>query len=445
MTRRTAPSAASSIVGERRRGSSHAARRRRGFSPAPLRRGFSLVELLLAVFILAIGLISIGALFPAAIFQQRLSTDDATGPVVADNAFATLRAKLRPEMFGTVEEMVDFFGVNLPVGLAPSGSFNQGLVTSGDWIIQWGDWEWRRPAFFLNDGGSTIPVGTGVNTLIPRGSIAVFRNANINTWGPNVTASEVPWNVGAVGVNPGGDPFAPFANPPVVSTWGNAPQPIIFRPEERAYPLISAESLNASNARPAYRWEVMFRRFQGRILAAVFVFRVGRQGGEVAAYQPAANVAPLDPQLPPIPVRVQAPVPLGGVPSSFQLGSFAPWIAGGPDLNLNTFNDNARIPGTQSGSPFDAADPRYGWQATGQWILDQNNNVHRVLRGRRVGSDDWVLLSKPIPLLPDAFPYIRRVNTPAELPPVLGAWFLPATDANGNSLTPIYVTVKELF
>ena len=58
------------------------------------RRGFSLIEVLLAIFILGIGIISIGAIFPAGIVQQRQSLDDALGPVVADNALASLRAKL---------------------------------------------------------------------------------------------------------------------------------------------------------------------------------------------------------------------------------------------------------------------------------------------------------------------------------------------------------------
>ena len=39
------------------------------------RAGFSLVELLLSVFILAIGIISVSALFPAGIAQQQQTTD----------------------------------------------------------------------------------------------------------------------------------------------------------------------------------------------------------------------------------------------------------------------------------------------------------------------------------------------------------------------------------
>lgn len=53
--------------------------------------GFSLVEMLLAVFILGIGVISISALFPAGIALQRQATDDTVGPIVAKNALATDR------------------------------------------------------------------------------------------------------------------------------------------------------------------------------------------------------------------------------------------------------------------------------------------------------------------------------------------------------------------
>ena len=71
--------------------------------------GFSLVEVLLAIFILGIGIISVVSLFPAGIAQQRQSVDDIIGPTVAQNAIATIRTRVRPEDFGILED----FGFNL--------------------------------------------------------------------------------------------------------------------------------------------------------------------------------------------------------------------------------------------------------------------------------------------------------------------------------------------
>ena len=52
--------------------------------------GFSLIELLLAIFILGIGIISIAALLPAGIRQQQRAADDLIGPIVANNAMTLI-------------------------------------------------------------------------------------------------------------------------------------------------------------------------------------------------------------------------------------------------------------------------------------------------------------------------------------------------------------------
>jgi prepilin-type N-terminal cleavage/methylation domain-containing protein len=69
-----------------------------------MRRGFTLVELILAIFILGIGMISVAALFPAGIAQQQASEDEVYGPIVAKHAFDLIRSRVRPEDFGTYEE-----------------------------------------------------------------------------------------------------------------------------------------------------------------------------------------------------------------------------------------------------------------------------------------------------------------------------------------------------
>ncbi len=58
------------------------------------RFGFSLAEMIIAIFILGIGVISVVSLFPMGLTQQRRSTDAILGPTIANNALEVLRSKL---------------------------------------------------------------------------------------------------------------------------------------------------------------------------------------------------------------------------------------------------------------------------------------------------------------------------------------------------------------
>ena len=68
-------------------------------------RAFSLIEVLMSIFILGIGVIAIASLLPAGIKQQQNAKNDAYGPVVADSALATLRSRLSPL---TLAVMINF-------------------------------------------------------------------------------------------------------------------------------------------------------------------------------------------------------------------------------------------------------------------------------------------------------------------------------------------------
>ena len=352
---------------------------------ASLRRSFSLIEVLLSVFILGIGVISIAALFPAGIAQQRQSVDDITGPIVAQNALAILRTKLRPADFGTFEE----FGAGPP------------LFTID------GDWPWLRPAFIF--AGSSYPPGT----------IDIFNGT------------------GAAGASePGITSGIPFNT---TRYTGGAPT-FILTQQERYYPMASVNT-GIRPPKPQYVWDCMFRRFQGKVMVAIFVYRTTIVGGGDVAYSVPPN--PTDPDVPPMPINLALPLT-------------ERWDTYGLTSG-NTTQDDALIVGTE---PYNTADQAQSWQEPGQWILDQNNNLHRVLSQYR--HDEFgpvVELIRPVPSLPSYLDnvfvyYLPGLPNPSVDDVVSNIWYIPRevkvdTNQDGQGdlpvrLTPVYVTVREL-
>jgi len=385
-------------------------------------RAFSLVELLLAVFILGIGLIGISALFPAGIAQQRQASDDIMGPVVADSAVALLRARLSPQQFGTLDAFgqQQFLTVNIGGQVAVPPTVE-------------GDWTWRRPGFLFADFAAT-PL---VNEL---GAIDIFSSYyTLNQLGGTVqgvsfgglnaakVAVENPDSVG------GGDQL--FGIP-----WNRRlGLPIVLITQgERAYPQVPEGS--GSTQRPVYFWECMFRRFGGRMQVAVFVYRVAPGGGEPRPYSVAQGTGSAG-LIPPLPFLFNLATP-----------PFGPLRAGGIDGNLATFLDNSSV-ATQGATTTPTELARENtWQSPNQWLLDQYGDVHRVAVGRRNTRDSAnITLARPIPQQP-AIPELRgllnvggAVN--GSVGPDLGAqfiWFIPTFDSQSRSLRAVYATVQEL-
>ncbi|MBM4106202.1 MAG: prepilin-type N-terminal cleavage/methylation domain-containing protein [Phycisphaerae bacterium] len=380
-----------------------------------VRRGFSLIEVLLAVFILGIGILSIGAVFPAGIVQQRQSLDDALGPIVADNALAILRAKLSPEDFGFAE---DFVGYSLnPLELSLFEGTYGSIVASAPRAL--GDWGWRRPGLVVqpwNNPQRNYDAG-GPAPALPAGSILIFnaigRPQNLPPQ-TGVVSSEVPWNIRRY---PNADAGTP-GNFPIVT----------FAPWERAFPSFAPGTIEATENPPQYFWECMFRRFQGRILVAIFVYRVSgaeQRGAYVAAEQQTVSG------------------PRFGLPRRLSLG--VPW----PVAPTGTISDPTIIPSTNPNTPLDLANLDSQWQLPGQWLLDPNNTIHRIGAGRRVQTDGPVRLMAPPPRLPtptsDPSRSMRSYFLMGTTPGDIGTfWYLPAEDSRGYRLTPVYVAVKEL-
>ena len=382
------------------------------------RRAFSLVELLLAVFILGIGIIGISALFPAGIAQQRQANDDIMGPIVADNAMAILRTKLKPEWFGTMEEFgsADLIFPNVS---AP--------VTHHSTVP--GDWEWKRPGFLFKK------ISTVAN-IDERGAIDIFSayytsNQLGGTIGSSLDLSKIATeNSGGTGAS------APLFGIPYNTRLG-IPPVLIFQ-SERAYP--NNYSGAGKTKRPAFYWDCMFRRFAGRIQVAIFVYRVVDGGGEPRDYIVSQGSTALGTSLPPLPLLVD-----------LSIAPFAPWKFGGLDGLPLTIVDNAKVlnptPTTTPGNiPVEQS-----WEFPGQWILDEYNTVHRVLTGRRTSKDGPVILTRPVPAHPplaELFGVTYTAGTtvgavPAD-PGDRFIWFVPVTDPKGFTLVPVYASVQEL-
>lgn len=357
-------------------------------SPRPrqtrFRRGITLVEMLIAIFILGIGIISIAALFPAGIAQQRLAVDDAMGPVVANNAYALIRSRVKPSDFGTVEEF------NVPYQTVP------------------GDWTWLRPAVvYADDPNTTYPDGS------PMDDTGFYDIFSWNAATGNVkSASEYASGIG------GGSGFPQlFGVPYHTDTYGLTPPKVLITQGERYYPQQSQQYGTTGLTRPQYVWDCMFRRFEGRIQVAIFVFRVTLEGGDLPLYIVPQN--PSNNLIPPLPISLNL-------------------MPGGWDADV------AVIPGTAPGDAFDPDNNAQSWQAPGQWLLDQNGNVHRVLSGRRTDQDGPVELVRAPAALPTLPIYIA---TDSNTDVVQNIWYIPKTlDVGGTRLllSPIYVTVKDL-
>jgi type II secretory pathway pseudopilin PulG len=447
-----------------RHGGQAAARSEHAASLAPSRRrAFSLVEVLLAIFILGIGVISIAALFPAGIAQQRLSNDDLVGPMVANNAIEIIRSKVKPEDFGSFEQ----FGI--PTNRTPRPT-----------VL--GDWCWLRPGVLFADD-NTWPIAPNP-PLSEKGAIDIFSyyyNVPGGPIGASRRASEFPTNYQPPGNERlFGVPYNTFKYG--VPSNGGLPPRILITQAERYYPMISRQHA-ASNEpyKPQYVWDCMFRRFDGKIYVAIFVYRVTIPGGGTAAnFVVAPNQGN---NFPPVPIWLNLVAdPAGGSPPAYSAGGA--WDVGGPGgaFGPTSYEDDAIVLGTQDGTLYNPDDATHAWQEPRQWMIDQNNNIYRVVGQTRESYDDdegdvEVELVRPLaPVLgrvstggqsePTLTPYFYRpqqaasanwqygfVNTDI----VTDIWYIPLTmkyDSDGDgviepddgdaTLTPVYATVKEL-
>ncbi|MHC4304475.1 MAG: type IV pilus modification PilV family protein [Planctomycetota bacterium] len=407
------------------------------------RNGFTLMEVLIAIFILGIGVIGIAALFPAGIAQLRSSVDDVLGPVVADNAMALLRARLEPGDFGTYEDFINVTELNQVQDL---------------WLATVpGDWPWLRPGFLLGNDQS-----------MERGSLDIFSYRltrsmkNLPQQGSGIPlATEFPDGLPDELDPPDRLYGIPYNTSKYDYTDPSREPRVIVTQQERYYPMVPTAVAANTPVQPLYVWDCMFRRYQGRVYVAIFVYRVTSQGGDRAGYVTPPNPlteppppASLPLTLPPLPYRLDL---IGSGPPPWP----AAWDAYG--INPSDPSDDALVPGTAANDTWDIRDPAVAWQQYGQWLLDQNNTVHRVLSRTPQTSTNYAVVELLRPILPvssfnGAVSFFDR--TPGPLfgveNVVTHVWYIPTevdldVDGDGDleagvsvSLSPVYVTVREL-
>ncbi len=419
------------------------------------RKAFSLIEVLLAVFILGIGAIGIAALFPAGIAQQRSSTDDVIGPLIADNAIALLRARLSQDDFGSFED----FGID--------PSFFPPEMVGHAWPTVAGDWPWLRPGFILGDDSATQTAAG--NPYDERGAIDIFsyrytrQMEGFSEVGSLLKATEFPGGFVTATTPIYGIPYNLEKHTFFPANFTEFREPrFIVTQQERYYPMVTGERPPGDPARPRYVWDCMFRRFRGTIFVAIFVYRVNLPSGGDTSYVVPPNPLllgapnPVDTRLPPLPYRLDL--------TARQTLPNNAWDAFGIDVADPA--DDAQIVGTPGGVVFNPLDPEQSWQQERQWLLDQNNNMHRVLSSARRGTGDpatedlIVELLRPLSAQPRSNLYWYGGASAPELfgleNVVTHLWYIPAeveldVDGDGNldegatvSLTPVYITVREL-
>lgn len=197
-----------------------------------MRRGFSLIEILVAIFILAFGLLGLGALFPVVVREQRISSDATMGVIVSNSARS---------VFSAVDfdsGMADFGGQPHPFrassspgqvwtmlagdirGTSPNRAINTGIGAgwreSADNSQPFENGEWFIPDVD-NDGGAQVgnPSNVYLSTAIP----SIFASTRIplrQRLYPDMTESSplFVWDYavqrvtdGVPGSYPGGDPL----------------------------------------------------------------------------------------------------------------------------------------------------------------------------------------------------------------------------------------------
>ena len=171
-------------------------------SKPPSRRaaGFSLMEVMFAIAILALGLIAIASLFPVGLIQQKKALDDSMGVVIGNNAIAMLQAADKPRLLNLlgITAYQDTFA---PLPAEPSWLHYNDPSGSYDYKL----------AYRLANDGNAFSINTSSPLEI---AVFVYRTNSTKAGAANVGPDLGVWTT--VGVTAAGDmdPLVGSANGP---------------------------------------------------------------------------------------------------------------------------------------------------------------------------------------------------------------------------------------
>lgn len=354
-----------------------------GIAHTPGRRGFSLIELLMAIFILGIGLISIASLLPAGIVLQQRAEDELMGPLVAADALELLRARLEPGDFGSwwdfYDAQQDYYrdaGEDAYADSLAASTIGK-LWTAREsqpaaWLAH-DIWPWQRPAVVTSVSDAEAPPAS-------RGTLDVF----------NALAYD--GLAGSVGEHtlPDADPLRRFqffdpsdgdqvARGIPFDLFHMSIPRVLITPEERSWP-----RPDVSARTPKYFWECAFRKIGEEVQVAIFVYRVQRDSLNTPAWTPEAVRDDFTENGSLVPLLRTVNLADTNLP-------FGPWTVG-----MDGRRNDTQIPGGQDGGAFESGNPNWDWQRRGQYLLDQYGTLHRVLGGRD-STESTLTLTTPVP------------------------------------------------
>ena len=164
------------------------------------RAAFSLAEILIAIFVLSIGLIMIASVFPVAAKWTAEDAETSVGQVIAKNAVATLRTQF-PQYFNNnstvpyaVGPFAYSFGTSQPfpasgdIAPYPTGPVNLATPPTSQYY-------WTAvvcPATTTISGTSGLPAGAGPANGIFTVAIFVFSKGDVHATFPTTAASLAP-------------------------------------------------------------------------------------------------------------------------------------------------------------------------------------------------------------------------------------------------------------